>query len=285
MQLRVDRVESDGESTLGRLFIDGVAECWTLEDQYRKGPKVKGETRIPAGTYRLQLREEGGFHAKYLEKYGPEWHRGVLHVTNVPGFEFILIHVGNSHDDTEGCLLVGQGQSKVDGFHYVTSSRQAYEALYPKVRDVLLRGEAVEIAYVDLDPASQDVPVIAVATSTIGAAAVVNASTTGEAVQPPVDKPATTSADAGKDRTGVVAGATAVAGAAVATVGGALVAGEEGVSTPTNAGGVEAAPPASGGLMERITDPDNLLKVVLIGLGVVVIVCAIYFILKRINRR
>jgi Family of unknown function (DUF5675) len=297
MQLRVDRVESDGESTLGRLHIDGVVECWTLEDQFRRGPKVKGETRIPAGKYQLKLREEGGFHIKYLEKYGPEWHRGVLHVTNVPGFEFILIHVGNSHDDTEGCLLVGQGQSKVDGFHYVTSSRQAYEALYPKVRDALLGGATVEIEYVDLDPASQAaLPPIAVATSTVGAATVINASASGGptatgsstntsgAAQPSTNKPATTTSDAGKDRTGVVAGATAVAGAAVAGVGGMLVAGEDAVSTPTNAGGVAAAPP-SGGLMERIADPDNLLKVVLIGLGVIVVVCAIYFIMKRINRR
>ena len=155
MQLRVDRIESDNESTLGRLYIDDRFQCWTLEDQYRAGPKVKGETRIPAGVYQLKLRTEGGFHAQYTEtnrtKFGPDWHKGMLNVTDVPGFEFILIHVGNSHDDTQGCLLVGQGKTKVDGFHYVSGSRPAYEALYPKVRDALLAGEPVEIAYVDLD--------------------------------------------------------------------------------------------------------------------------------------
>jgi hypothetical protein len=281
MHLRVDRVESDNESTLGRLYIDGRFQCWTLEDQYRAGPKVKGETRIPAGTYQLRLREEGGFHAQYLEKYGAPWHKGMLHVTNVPGFDFILLHIGNSHDDTQGCLLLGQGHSKVEGFHYVTASRPAYEAMYPKVRDALLGGATVEIEYVDLDPAAQRV------------APVITDAVLVPARDPePAALPATTSAEAAKTtpppasqpesgKSGAVAGTAATAGAAVVVVGAAEVLGGDGASTPTNAGGAEAAP--SGGLIEKITDPNNLLKVVLIGLGVVVVICAIYFIVRRLN--
>lgn len=274
MHLRVDRVESDNESTLGRLYVDGRFQCWTLEDQHRAGPKVKGETRIPAGAYRLRLREEGGFHARYLEKYGPEWHRGVLHVTDVPNFEFILIHVGNSHDDTEGCLLVGQGHSKVDGFHYVTGSRPAYEALYPRVRDALLAGTTVEIEYVDLDQASKPAPP---ATDAVLVSA--REPDPAASLRP---MPATTSGG-GQGHSGAVAGTAATAGAAVVAVGSAEVMGSDSESTGTEA--ALAAPEASlsDDLLSKITDPDNLLKVVLVGLGVVIVICAIYFILRRIG--
>ena len=272
MQLRVDRIESDNESTLGRLYIDHRFQCWTLEDQYRAGPKVKGETRIPAGVYQLKLRTEGGFHAQYTEtyrtKFGPDWHKGMLNVTDVPGFEFILIHVGNSHDDTQGCLLVGQGKTKVDGFHYVSGSRPAYEALYPKVRDALLAGEPVEIAYVDLDPAARPAPA-AMEDATL---VVLGETGRGPAAAAASVAPAAGSAasPAGSGHSGVVAGTAAAAGAAVVAVGAAEVAGGDGVA---------------GDLMSRIADPDNVLKIVLVGLGVVVVLCAIYFIVRRVSAR
>jgi hypothetical protein len=76
--------------------------------------KVKGETRIPAGRYQVTLRTEGGFHSKYSEKYG-EMHKGMLWVRDVPGFEYILIHTGNTDEHTAGCLLVGN-TSDLKGF-------------------------------------------------------------------------------------------------------------------------------------------------------------------------
>ena len=113
MQLEVVRFSSERDSTNGLLF-DITGECrnflsYTLEDEYRK-EKVMHETRIPAGTYKVTLRTVGGFHAKYTERYG-EMHKGMLWVCDVPGFEYILIHTGNTDEHTSGCLLVGDSQN------------------------------------------------------------------------------------------------------------------------------------------------------------------------------
>jgi hypothetical protein len=273
VHLRVDRIESDNESTLGRLYLDGRFQCWTLEDQYRTGPKVRGETRIPAGTYQVGFRTEGGFHAQYAEtygaKFGPDWHKGMLHVTNVPGFDYILIHVGNSHDDTAGCLLVGHQHSKVNGYHYIGSSRPAYEALYPLVRQALLAGEEVLIEYLDLDPATAPVATDAVVTT--------NAQPT-----PAVSKPMEQT-EHKEGHTGVVAGTAGAAGAAVVAVGAAEVLNEGGLAGSTSA--PEAVTTPGPDLVSRLTDPDNLTKLILIGLGVVVVVCAIYFVARRVRAR
>jgi hypothetical protein len=270
MQLRVDRIESDNESTLGRLYINDRFQCWTLEDQYRAGPKVTGETRIPAGACQVRFRTEGGFHAQYAEtygaKFGPDWHKGMLHVTNVPGFDDILIHVGNSHDDTAGCLLVGHPHSRVNGYHDIGSSRPAYEALYPRVRQALLAGEEVLIAYLDLDPATAPVATDAVVTT--------NAQPT-----PAVSKPMEQT-EHKEGHTGVVAGAT---GAAVVAVGAAEVLNAGGLAGSASA--PEAVTTPGPDLVSRLTDPDNLTKLILIGLGVVVVVCAIYFVARRVRAR
>ena len=273
VHLRVDRIESDNESTLGRLYLDGRFQCWTLEDQYRTGPKVRGETRIPAGAYQVGFRTEGGFHAQYAEtygaKFGPDWHKGMLHVSNVPGFDYILIHVGNSHDDTAGCLLVGHQHSKVNGYHYIGSSRPAYEALYPLVRQALLAGEEVLIEYLDLDPATAPVATDAVVT-------------TYAQPTPAVSKPMEQT-EHKEGHTGVVAGTAGAAGAAVVAVGAAEVLNEGGLAGSTSA--PEAVTTPGPDLVSRLTDPDNLTKLILIGLGVVVVVCAIYFVARRVRAR
>lgn len=147
MKLTVLRLFDDGDSTIGALFIDGVFECFTLEDEYRR-VKVKGETRIPAGEYKITLRTEGGFHSRYVAKYGSEFHKGMLWVRDVPGFEYILIHTGNTDEHTAGCLLVGNTAEK-RGF--TGDSGGAYVKLYPKVRDELIKGNEVKIHYVDID--------------------------------------------------------------------------------------------------------------------------------------
>ena len=151
MKLTLTRTSSDADSTLGVLSIGADAECVTVEDEYRV-VKVKHETRIPAGTYSIVFRTMGGFHEKHLAKYGASWHRGMLWLHNVPGFEYILIHAGNSDDDSSGCILVGtRAVPNGKGGGTVTASRAAYEKLYPKVRDAILRGEAVTITVVDQD--------------------------------------------------------------------------------------------------------------------------------------
>jgi len=148
MKLEVLRFNSQDDFTSGLLFdvTDGRKFlAYTLEDEYRE-EKVKGETRIPSGTYKITLRTTGGFHARYTKKYG-SMHKGMLWVRDVPNFEYILIHTGNTDEHTAGCLLVGDTQK--DGF--TGASTLAYKRIYPPIAEVLERGEEVTITYIDYD--------------------------------------------------------------------------------------------------------------------------------------
>ena len=155
MKLEVLRTSSQVDCTHGLLFectdIGKRFLCYTLEDEHRV-LKVKGETRIPAGTYKIELRKEGGFHARYDKKY-PGIHRGMLHVIDVPGFEYILIHTGNTDEHTAGCLLVGDSQENnqllPDGF--IGKSVNAYKRIYPSIAKAIEQGQEVIIEYIDFD--------------------------------------------------------------------------------------------------------------------------------------
>ena len=153
MKLQVLRFSSESDSTNGLLFdvTDGVKFlAYTLEDEYRKHKKSK-ETRIPAGTYKIKLRNEGGFHQRYSKKY-PSIHRGMLHIIDVPGFEYILIHVGNSDEHTAGCLLVDDTQenNQINKNGFIGSSGNAYKRIYPAIAEAVEK-EEVTIQYIDLD--------------------------------------------------------------------------------------------------------------------------------------
>ena len=154
MKLDVLRFSSEKDSTSGLLFdVTGKRKflCYTLEDEYRT-KKVMQETRIPAGTYEIKYRKEGGHHKKYTQRY-PDIHRGMLHVTNVPNFKWILIHVGNTDEHTAGCLLLGDTQEnnqiKTNGF--IGKSSQAYVRVYDYIARALDMGEKVTITYYDFD--------------------------------------------------------------------------------------------------------------------------------------
>ena len=155
MRLQVLRFSSQADCTHGLLFeLTDIGKrflCYTLEDEHRAF-KVKGETRIPSGTYNIQLRKEGGFHSRYNKKY-PSIHRGMLHVVDVPNFEYILIHTGNTDEHTAGCLIVGDSQENNiilrDGF--VGKSVNAYKRIYPGVVKALEKEEEVTIEYIDFD--------------------------------------------------------------------------------------------------------------------------------------
>ena len=148
MEILVDRFVSDADATISRILVDGQFLCFGLEDEYRE-EKLAGETRIPAGRYPLRLRTEGGFHERYRKRYGA-MHRGMLHIQKVPGFTFILIHCGNTDEDTRGCLLVGTDAITRPGEMSITSSRAAYERFYPFVVDAAARG-ALTIRFEDSD--------------------------------------------------------------------------------------------------------------------------------------
>ena len=156
MKYEVLRVSSQKDSTSGLLFeVDNGKRtflCYTLEDEQRD-VKVWGETRIPAGTYKLELRTEGGFHNRYLSRYGASFHKGMIWVKDVPGFEWILWHAGNTDEQTAGCLLLGNSQEsnivKKDGF--IGASRDAYVFVYPRVVAAIESGLNVEVEYIDYD--------------------------------------------------------------------------------------------------------------------------------------
>ncbi len=154
MELEVLRFSSQKDSTNGLLFdvTDGRKFlCYTLEDEHRD-VKEYGETRIPAGTYKITLRKVGGFHGRYLKKYG-EMHKGMLWVREVPNFEYILIHTGNTDEHTAGCLLLGNTQQANFGSSngFVGSSVDAYKRVYPPIAEAIEKGEEVKITYIDFD--------------------------------------------------------------------------------------------------------------------------------------
>ena len=155
MHLQVLRFSDSGDSTNGilvELLPDGREFlCYTLEDEHRD-KKVMAETRIPEGIYDITLRTVGGHHAKYSKRF-PDIHEGMLWVRNVPNFEYILIHCGNTDEHTAGCLLLGDSQENnqlmENGF--IGKSTQAYKRVYPKILKALNNGEDVRIEYIDLN--------------------------------------------------------------------------------------------------------------------------------------
>lgn len=148
MILFVNRFGFGKDSTLGELTGDGFA-CFTLEDERRR-VKVKSETCIPPGTYTVKIRDDSPKYKKFDERW--PWHHGMLWLQDVPGFEYIYIHPGNSDDHTDGCILVGDvPQIMPDGEFQISRSRQAYERIYKPIRAVIDSGEEVQVVVVERD--------------------------------------------------------------------------------------------------------------------------------------
>ncbi len=148
MEILVDRFVSDDDATISRVLVDNKFNCFGLEDEYRE-EKVAQETRIPAGEYQIKLRTEGGFHARYGNRF-EDIHKGMLHIQDVPGFEYILIHCGNTDEDTAGCLLVGSQAVTEPGNMSITQSTAAYKRFYPQVADAATNND-LTINFVDND--------------------------------------------------------------------------------------------------------------------------------------
>ena len=152
--LEVLRYSSGADSTLGLLSEVGLEGreflAYTLEDEWRE-EKVSAETRIPEGTYDIKLRTTGGFHSRYANKFG-DWHKGMLHVQDVPGFEYILIHTGNTDEHTMGCLLVADtSQQNITKEGFIGASTSAYKRIYPSLAQWLVDGNKLNITYIDYD--------------------------------------------------------------------------------------------------------------------------------------
>ncbi len=142
MKLTLQREPSQNETTLGKLYVDGVYQCETLEDVVREQMgvpvaqwKVAGRTAIPAGTYQVQLTWSPRLSPKYENKLMPI-------ITGVEGFTGIRIHSGNTDDDTEGCVLVGKERV---GNDRIVESRVAWHARYDKLEAAWRQGEGITI--------------------------------------------------------------------------------------------------------------------------------------------
>lgn len=140
------RFQTEKDHTKSVFLIDGEFMCFVLEDGYHR-EKIHGETRITPATRTIELRTEGGMHESELKRYGPEFHKGMLHITNVHNYKYVYIHPGNAPKDTLGCLLTGF--SVDSGQSLIGQSRKAYEKIYPIIRDAILNEEEVLIETMD----------------------------------------------------------------------------------------------------------------------------------------
>ena len=156
MKLKVKRIYNCPSYCIGRLYVDGVLFCDTLEDTDRglmasKGlawnaaRKIPGATAIPKGTYNvtLKVRSPKFGAAKYKNQYG--FCNGYLpRLQNVPAYEGVLIHSGNYATQTDGCLLVGKNTRK----GMVTDSTATFRKLYEKLKSADVDGEKITIEIV-----------------------------------------------------------------------------------------------------------------------------------------
>lgn len=136
MKLELVRIANRPTYCIGKLYIDGVWFCDTIEDTDRGlddsmsvdeilKKKIKGETAIPTGIYKIEI------------TYSPKYKRMMPLILGVKGYSGVRIHSGNTAKDTEGCLLVGRN-TKVG---MVTDSRNTYQRLFARLqnaKDILI---------------------------------------------------------------------------------------------------------------------------------------------------
>ena len=154
MKLTLKRIYTCKDYTIGHLYVDGSYICDTLEDTDRMLDssmtldqiakiKVKGMTAIPTGRYKVLMNIVSPKYSK--SKYYMNICKGrVPRLDNVPGYSGVLMHVGNTAADTEGCLLLGY--NKVKG--QVISSKVAFEKVYNKLSIAKSIGQTI---YIDIE--------------------------------------------------------------------------------------------------------------------------------------
>ena len=134
MKTKIIRVAEGKNSTLSHLYIDGIFQCFLLEDKIR-AVKIMKQTAIPEGIFRLRLNTWGGMNKTYYTKYGPI-HKGMIEIADLPTVSAVYIHVGNTIVETAGCPLVGLSYIKKDGEYQVLQSADAYRQVYRKLYEV-----------------------------------------------------------------------------------------------------------------------------------------------------
>jgi Family of unknown function (DUF5675) len=120
MDIQITRVILTPSSTIGELSLDGMFFCYTLEDATRPpGVKLPGATSIPYGSY------------KVIIDHSTRFNKDMPHILNVPGFEGIRIHCGNTDKDTEGCILLGREYTD----NAILYSRDAFNAFFDRLKE------------------------------------------------------------------------------------------------------------------------------------------------------
>lgn len=163
MKTLVERHDHGADYTRSRFFINGQHECYGVEDE-KRSVKVKGETCVPDGVYNLSLRYSPKFSKSFYmnpvdfslitrgdylaapARYPEYKEHELIWITNVPNFEYVLLHWGNTDDDTDGCYIVGSNLGVVNNQPGVTGSKHAYIKLYPKIYKAI-KTEVVTIEY------------------------------------------------------------------------------------------------------------------------------------------
>jgi hypothetical protein len=128
MEMLLQRKPSSAHATTGKLYINGIYECDTLEDVVR-AVKIPGETAIGAGRYQVVV--------TYSNHFGKDLPLLLL----VPNYEGVRIHPGNTDKDTEGCILVGRFVND----DFIGHSRDEFAILFGKINFTLHHGEQVWI--------------------------------------------------------------------------------------------------------------------------------------------
>ena len=124
MKLNLKRLHKTNNSTIGELSIDNKFECYVIEDVERQ-EKVFGKTAIPKGTYEVVITMSNRFK------------KPLPLLLNVPNYEGVRIHTGNTALDTEGCLILG----KTRAIDFVGQSRDAMKYFMPKLENALKVGK------------------------------------------------------------------------------------------------------------------------------------------------
>jgi len=128
MELKLVRDVRGADCTLGKLFVDEEFDCYTVEDAVRPdGEKVHGKTAIPQGRYRL------------IVTRSPRFGRDLPLLENVPNFEGVRIHPGNTAEDTEGCIIPGRVRTAKG----VAQSRAAFDKLFAVLQAELAGGHEI----------------------------------------------------------------------------------------------------------------------------------------------
>jgi hypothetical protein len=150
MKLTLKRIAKKPGYTIGKLYIDGQYYCDTIEDRDRnldqamaieviQSVKVPKQTAIPIGTYEVSMNIVS---PSYSKKKAYNWTGGVMpRLLDVPGWSGVLIHPGNTADDSEGCILVGQNL-KVG---QVLNSQKVFKPLWQQLHDRRAEGITITI--------------------------------------------------------------------------------------------------------------------------------------------